>query len=65
RGGDVWVTILAENAIARLDVATGRFMYYRIPTPGSLPLGLVMDANDNLWFTGVDKIGLLHPESKF
>lgn len=59
--GDVWVTILAENVIARLDVAAGRFIYYRILAPGSLPLGLAMDAHHNLWFTGVDKIGTLHP----
>jgi virginiamycin B lyase len=57
----VWVTILAENMIAHLDVATGRFMYYRIPASGTLPLGLAMDANQNLWFTGDDKIGKLHP----
>lgn len=59
--GDVWMTILAENMIAHLDVATGRFMYYRIPAAGSLPLGLAMDGNQNLWFTGDDKIGMLHP----
>jgi virginiamycin B lyase len=60
--GDVWVTILAENVIARLDVAANRFIYYRIPTRGSLPLGLVMDANHNFWFTCVDNIGLLQLE---
>ena len=59
--GDVWVTILAANMLAHLDVRTGRFLFYRIPAPGSLPLGLAMDANQNLWFTGLDKIGMLHP----
>jgi len=59
--GDVWVTILAENVIARLDIAAHRFIYYRIPTPGTLPLGLATDGNQNLWFTGVDKIGMLRP----
>jgi len=58
---DVWVTILAANMLAHLDVRTGRFLFYRIPAPGSLPLGLAMDANQNLWFTGLDKIGMLHP----
>ena len=60
--GEVWVTILAENVIARLDVTSGRFIYYHIPAPGRLPLGLVMDVNQNLWFTGIDKIGMLRPE---
>lgn len=59
--GDVWVTILAANMLAHLDVRTGRFLYYRIPAPGSLPLGLAIDANQNLWYTGLDKIGMLHP----
>jgi virginiamycin B lyase len=62
RSGGVWVTILAESVIARLDVATGRFIYYRIPTPGSLPLGITMDARQDVWFTGNDEIGMLRPE---
>src|SRR6266568_2201536 len=61
RSGGVWVTILAENVIARLDIAAGRFIYYRIPTPASLPLGITMDANQHLWFTGIDRIGTLSP----
>jgi streptogramin lyase len=59
--GDVWVTILTDDMIAHLDVPTGHFLSYRISTSGSLPLGLVMDANQNLWFTGMDRIGMLHP----
>jgi virginiamycin B lyase len=59
--GDVWVTILAENVLARLDVAARRFLYYHIPKPGSQPLGLVMDGNHALWFTGVDAVGVLRP----
>jgi virginiamycin B lyase len=58
---EVWVTISAENVIARLDVATNRFLYYSIPTKASLPLGLVMDATDAIWFTEVDNIGMLRP----
>ena len=59
--GDVWVTILAENMIAHLDVATKRFVYYRIPTPGSEPLAVAMGPDQTLWFTEVDKIGMLRP----
>lgn len=58
---DVWVTILAEDMLAHLDVRTGRFLYYPIPAAGSLPLGLAMDANQNLWFTGLDRVGMLQP----
>lgn len=60
---EIWVTMTAENTIARLDTSTRRFVYYAIPTKGSLPLGLVADANHTLWFTeaGSDKIGMLQP----
>ncbi len=59
--GQVWITVSAENVIARLDVAEKRFVYYPIPTKDSVPLGVVMDANNTLWFTeaGSDKIGML------
>ncbi len=59
--GDVWVTILAENALARLDAATHRFVYYRVPTENSGPLALVAGADQTLWFTETDKIGMLRP----
>src|SRR6266704_4955669 len=62
-GGQVWVTITAANAIAHLDPTANRFIDYAIPTSGSLPLGVVMGANDSLWFTeaGSNKIGMLKP----
>jgi len=59
--GEVWVTVPAENVIARLDVAANHFVYYHIPTSGSLPIGIAMDANHSIWFTEVDKIGMLRP----
>jgi virginiamycin B lyase len=59
--GEVWVTMLAENALARLDVAAQRFLTYPIPRPNSQPLGLVMVASHTLWFTGVDAVGMLRP----
>jgi streptogramin lyase len=59
--GDVWVTILAENALARLDAATHRFSYYRVPTQNGGPLALVVGADQTLWFSENEKIGLLRP----
>jgi streptogramin lyase len=60
---EVWVTVPTENVIARLDVAANRFLYYRIPTESSLPLGLVMGTDHAVWFTeaGSNKIGMLRP----
>jgi len=57
------VTITAANAIANLDPSANRFIDYAIPSSGSLPLGVVMGANDSLWFTeaGSNKIGMLQP----
>ncbi len=60
--GEVWLTVSTENAIARLDVQAHRFVYYAIPSPSSLPLGIVAGLNNHsFWFTeaGIDKIGML------
>jgi len=59
--GDVWVTMLSENALARLDVVAGHFTYYRVPTENGEPLAIAMAPDQTLWFTEVDKIGMLRP----
>src|SRR5260370_277602 len=59
--GGIWVTMLAENVLAHLDVKARRFVSYHIPIPDSEPLGLVMDGSHALWFTGVGAIGVLRP----
>ncbi len=61
--GEVWVAISAIGIIARLDVSANQFVYYKIPTVGSLPLGVVVDAHQMVWFTeaGSNKIGMLQP----
>lgn len=57
--GDVWVAVPAENALARLDIAAHRFIVYPIPTPASLPLGIVIGASQSIWFTEIHKLGML------
>ena len=59
--GAVWVTVSAQNRIARLDVKTRRFILYVIPTAASLPLGLAISNTNIIWFTEAssDKIGEL------
>jgi virginiamycin B lyase len=61
--GEIWIAITAKNIIARLDIAANHFVYYPIPTEGSLPFGVVMGANHMLWFTeaGSNKVGMLKP----
>jgi streptogramin lyase len=59
--GDIWVAITSQNSLARFNVQQQRFFTYAIPTPNSLPIGLVEDHNHAIWFTesGSDKIGVL------
>lgn len=61
--GDIWLAVSAENILARLDPKTQQFLYYPIPTQGSLPIGLVEGKNQAIWFTesGSNKIGMLQP----
>ncbi len=60
---EIWLTVTGENTIARLDPVADHFIYYPIPTPGSSPFGLVVDAHHTVWFTaaGNDEIGELQP----
>ena len=59
--GDLWVTVAAQNVIGRLDITSGRFTYYTLPTSSSLPLGIVAGVHNTFWFTEAegDKIGML------
>ena len=58
---EIWVTVPAENTLARFDTTTNHFIYHAIPSPSSFPFGLVVDASHNIWFTesSSDKIGML------
>ena len=62
--GEVWVTVPAENVLARFDTSTHHFIYHMIPSPNSFPLGLTMDTQKQIWFTEAtsDKIGMLIAE---
>ncbi len=64
KSGEIWVTVSAQNMIARLDVSNNRYILYPIPTLASLPLGLVANSsNGTIWFTeaGSSKVGMLKP----
>ncbi len=64
---ELWVTVPAENAIAHFDVNIHHFLYSAIPTAASFPFGLVIDAQNNMWFTEAvsDKLGMLSTYKKF
>jgi streptogramin lyase len=56
---DVWVTILAQNALARLDSKTRTFVYYRVPTANSSPLALIAGPHQTFWFSEIQQLGEL------
>ena len=57
--GNIWLTLMRANAVARLNPETGEWKLFTAPTPHSGPHGLVADAEGNIWFTEnyVGKIG--------
>ncbi len=57
--GNIWLTLMRANRMARLNPDTGEWKLFPIPTPNSGPHGLVADAEGNIWFTenSVGKIG--------
>lgn len=63
--GNVWLTLMRANQLARLDPATGQWRLFTAPTPNSAPHGLVSDSAGNIWYTanGVGKIGRLDAAS--
>ncbi len=57
--GNVWLTLMRANQLARLDPATGEWKLFVAPTVNSAPHGLVSDAAGNIWYTAnaAGKIG--------
>src|SRR5258708_34194331 len=54
---DVWVTILAADALARLDAATHRCVYYAAPPESNEPLPLRPGGDPATRFKEHDHIG--------
>jgi streptogramin lyase len=48
--GDVWVTLLALNALGHYDRATDRITYYLDPVSDAAPYGLDIDHEGRVWF---------------
>jgi virginiamycin B lyase len=57
--GNVWLTLMRANQVARFSPDTGEWKLFTAATPRSGPHGLVADADGNVWFTenSVGKIG--------
>jgi streptogramin lyase len=59
--GALWVTARDANKLARYDPLVGTWDEYDLPTLGSQPWGLDLDAAGNVWFaeTAANQIGRL------
>lgn len=57
--GNVWLTLMRANQIARLNPVTGEWKFFTAPTADSGPHGLVSDEAGNIWYTAnsAGKIG--------
>ena len=61
--GAIWFTQRNGNKIGRLDVGTGAFQEYPIPTPKSRPTGIALAPDGTIWFLeqAANKLGRLDP----
>jgi virginiamycin B lyase len=59
---DIWITLRAANRIAR--IRDFQVTEYEIPVPDSLPVGITVDRNHNVWvaLSNANKIGRRTPE---
>lgn len=49
--GNVWLTLMRANQVARFNPANSEWKLFAAKTPDAGPHGLVADANGNIWFT--------------
>ena len=63
-GNTVWFTLLNYNNIGKLDMGTGVFTFYPIPTADSQPTGISLGGG-YVWFVerAGDKLGRLDPDT--
>ena len=63
RPGAVWFTDQANDRLGRLDLASGTYAFFPVPTGD--PLGLVQGHDGDLYFTerSVDKVGRFDPRT--
>jgi copper transport protein len=64
---NVWISLPADNEIARFNTQTKNFTTYHIPTPNSGPLGITADSAGLIWFAeaGSGKIASIDTNKNF
>jgi virginiamycin B lyase len=65
KAGIIWFTMQHSNRLGRLDPKTGDIKIVKLPTEGSRPYGIKLDANDVPWIAsnGSNRIIRLDPET--
>lgn len=63
--GDVWFACSNDNALIRFAPTSSAFTFYQLQTPQSVPYGVALGPDGNLWFTAdtapTNYVGMLHP----
>jgi virginiamycin B lyase len=65
RSGMLWFSVQQGNMMGRLDPKTGEIKLVTMPTPRSLPYGVVFDSKDRPFVVlfGTNKVASLDPET--
>jgi streptogramin lyase len=61
-GGILWAS--QPHGAMKLDPKTGEYTEFKSPTPGGMPYGAAVDANDNGWFAKFQGDSLLFVDAK-
>lgn len=64
RKNNLWFTDSTNNLIWKFSIASEQFEKYRIPTNGSFPIQLAIDAEGKVWFTEIygNKLAVVDPD---
>ena len=64
-GGDIWFTVQSGSFVGRLNRKSGSVQLVKVPTPGSRPYGIVLDATGRPWFNefGRNALGTIDPKT--
>jgi virginiamycin B lyase len=58
KNGNLWFTDEKSGSIWKYFTKEGKFENYRLPGKGAYPLSLVLDTDNNVWFTQINGKGL-------
>ena len=47
--GNIYIGWIMGGALSKWDRATNKVSVFRVPTPHSIPYGIIADRNDNIW----------------